>query len=139
MLCFKFNITGSKKCRKAIPYLLLKNTIHQMPFLVAASSGAGALKLADIGFPFGLAGQGGQSGHITDEVEPVDSVHDHEETAAMPVYLHIQDADLTLAFDDLRPHMGMGRHIFGDFFFVVDKLQILTVTLHGFSFTNIPV
>ena len=111
----------------------LKNPLHQLPFFVAAGVGGAALELGDVGFPFGLAGKRGQAGHVALEVEVVDGVHDHEQRSPLAVDLHVEDADLALAGDDLRPYVGVGVDVAGDHLFVIDESKGLAVTFHGFG------
>ena len=84
-----------------------KNLFHQMPFACRRQARVGALTLSYIGFPFGLAGQGGQSCHITFPVKVIYCVANHKHMVFKTINLHIKDADLTLAFNDFGPHMGV--------------------------------
>ena len=108
-----------------------KDPLHPLPFLVAAGVGGAALEPGDVGFPFGLPREGGEAGHVALEVEVIDRVHDHEEAAAAAVDLHVQDADLALAYYDFRPHVGVRFDILGDEGFIVHERQGLAVAFHG--------
>jgi len=113
-----------------------ENSFHRLPLFIAAGGGAGALELGDVGFPLGLPRKGGQTGHIAGKVKVVFGVHNHKETAAFAVYLHIQDAYLTLAFYDLRPHVGVSFNVLLYHLLVIYEREGLAVSLHYQEFEN---
>ena len=107
-----------------------EDTLHELPFVGGTGVGWAALELRDVRFPFGLAGESGESRHVALEVEVVDGVHDHEEAAAAAVYLHIYDADFALAGYYLGPNVRMHFYIFRDHCLVIHEGQRLTVSFH---------
>ena len=64
-----------------------------MPLLGRSHGRVAALEAGDVGFPICLAGQGGETGVVLDEVEVICGVHDHEDPAFKAVDLHVKDAD----------------------------------------------
>ncbi len=64
-----------------------------MPLLGGGHGGVSALEAGDVGFPICLAGQGGETGVVLDEIEVIGGVHDHEDPAFKAVDLHVKDAD----------------------------------------------
>ena len=63
------------------------------PLLGRSHGRVAALEAGDVGFPLCLAGQGGETGVVHDEVEVIGGVHDHEDPAFKAVDLHVKDAD----------------------------------------------
>ena len=63
------------------------------PLLGRSHGRVAALEAGDVGFPICLAGQGGETGVVHDEVEVIGGVHDHEDPAFKAVDLHVKDAD----------------------------------------------
>lgn len=84
-----------------------------------------------MGFPFRLSREGRESCHVTLEIEVVDGVAYHEESAAFAVDLHIKDADFPLTFNDFRPYIFMSLDIFLDHFGVIDESESLAVSFHN--------
>ncbi len=66
--------------------------------------GFATLELANVGFPFGLAGQPCKSCHVAGEVKVINNVHNHEQQATSAIDLHVEDANLTLTFNNFRPN-----------------------------------
>lgn len=75
--------------------LLIKNPLHELPLLVTAGRSGTALELGHVGFPFGLAGKGGETRHISLPIEGVDDIANHEKGTAVEVDLHVEDTDGT--------------------------------------------
>lgn len=71
----------------------LEDLFHEVPLLGGGHGGVAALEAGDVGFPLCLAGQGGETGVVLDEVEVICGVHDHEDPAFKAVDLHVKDAD----------------------------------------------
>ena len=63
------------------------------PLLGRSHGRVAALEAGDVGFPLCLAGQGGETGVVHDEVEVIGGVHDHEDPAFKAVDLHVKYAD----------------------------------------------
>lgn len=103
---------------------------HQSPFLGRGGSRVAALELAYVGFPFGLAGKGGEPCHVTVPVEIVHGVHYHEQAAALGVDLHREYAYGVLAGYDFGPDVRMYLYVFLDQFGVVFQCQGLTIAFH---------
>lgn len=91
------------------------------------------MALSHKGFPFSLTGQFRQSGHIFFPVEIVDRVANHEDMGALAIELHVEDADGALAFNNLRPNVGVNVAIFFDKLRVVDEFEGLAVSFHKFG------
>lgn len=123
------NILTSKSFR--VKYLL-----HQLPFVCRGGRGRAALELGDVCLPFCLAGQAGEAGHIPLEVEVVDGVHDHEQRPPVAINLHLQDADIPLTGNHLRPYVCVSFDVFGNESLIVDEGQSLTISLHNQELAN---
>ena len=108
----------------------LEDPFHQLPFFVAAGGGGAALELGDVGFPFGLAGQSGQAGHVAGPVEVVHGVADHEEGSAEAPDFHRENAHLPLAGNDFRPNMLVDLHVFFNHLRVVYQSERLAISFH---------
>ena len=63
------------------------------PLLGRSHGRVAALEAGDVGFPLCLAGQGGETGVVLDEIEVIGGVHDHEDPAFKAVDLHVKYAD----------------------------------------------
>ena len=114
-----------------IPLLLRVEYLHhQRPFLGRGGSRVAALELAYVGFPFGLAGKGGEPCHVTVPVEVVHGVHYHEQAAALGVDLHREYAYGVLAGYDFGPDARMYLYVFLDQFGVVFQCQGLAIAFH---------
>ena len=114
-----------------------EDALHELPLLVTAGIGTAALELGDVGFPLGLARKGGEASHVTFPVEVVHRVANHEEAAALPIYLHIQYAHFSLALDYFRPHVRMGFDVFLYHLLVIHEREGLAVAFHvGFKFQD---
>ena len=116
--------------RKTLPYLPLKDALHQLPLVGGAGVGGAALELGDVCFPFGLARESGEACHVALEVEVVGGVHDHEQAAAATVYLHVEDADFALAGNDFGPYVRMHFYIFRNHILVIYEGQCLAISFH---------
>ena len=103
---------------------------HQSPFLSRGGIWVAALELAYVGFPFGLAGKGGEPCHVTVPVEVVHGVHYHEQDAALGVNLHREYAYGVLSGYDFGPDVRMYLYVFLDQFGVVFQCQGLTIAFH---------
>ena len=114
-----------------------EDALHELPLLVTAGVGTAALELGDVSFPLGLTREGGKAGHVPLEVKIVLDIHYHEQAAALAVDLHIEDANFTLALNDLRPYVGVGFNILSNHLFVIDQGQCLTVSLHNQELENL--
>ena len=71
----------------------MEDLLHEVPLLGGGHGGVAALEAGDVGFPLCLAGQGGETGVVLDEIEVICGVHDHEDPAFKAVDLHVKDAD----------------------------------------------
>jgi len=91
-----------------------------VPFVGGGGVGVAALVLGNVGFPFGLAGELGETGHVAFPVEIIHGVADHKDLVAETVDLHVEDAYLALAGHDFGPYMGVDFDIFTDEFIVGD-------------------
>ena len=110
--------------------LRIKYLFHRLPLICRLGISCAALKLADVRLPLGLAGQGGESGHITIEVEVIHSVHNHEQRATVTINLHGADTYLMQTSNHFGPYVGVGLYVFRNHFLVIDEGECLTKALH---------
>ena len=115
----------------------LENAFHHLPLLVTAGVGCTPLELGDVRFPLSLTREGGQAFHIALPVKIVHGVANHKETSPLAVDLHIEDAYLPLAIDNLWPYMGVSFHIFRNHFLVINQGQRLTISFHNLTLNNV--
>ena len=57
--------------------LQLEDLLHEVPLLGGGHGGVAALETGDVGLPFGLARECGETGIVLDEIEVIGGVHDH--------------------------------------------------------------
>lgn len=110
----------------------LEDLLHEMPLLGGGHGWVEALEAGDVGLPFGLAGQGGETGVVLDEVEVIGGVHDHEDTAFKAVNLHVEDADGADALLNLGPDVAVGVDVILDHLVVAHQLKGLAISFHFF-------
>ena len=108
----------------------LEDLLHEMPLLGGGHGWVAALEAGDVGLPFGLAGQGGETGVVLDEVEVIGGVHDHEDTAFKAVNLHVEDADGADALLNLGPDVAVGVYIVLNHPVITDKVEGLAISFH---------
>ncbi len=92
-------------------FFQLEDLFHEMPFLSRGHGGVAALEAGNVGLPFGLAGEGRETGVVFDEIEVIRGVHDHEDLALKAVDLHVEDADGTDSLLDFRPNVTVGLNV----------------------------
>lgn len=100
------------------------------PLLGRGHGGVAALEAGDVGFPICLAGQGGETGVVLDEIEVICGVHDHEDPAFKAVDLHVKDADGTDPLLNLRPNVPVSLNVALNHLAVPNQLKCLTITFH---------
>ena len=100
------------------------------PLLGRGHGGVAALEAGDVGFPICLAGQGGETGVVLDEIEVIAGVHDHEDPAFKAVDLHVKDADGTDTLLNLRPNVPVSLNVALNHLAVPNQLKCLTITFH---------
>ena len=100
------------------------------PLLGRGHGGVAALEAGDVGFPICLAGQGGETGVVLDEIEVICGVHDHEDPAFKAVDLHVKDADGTDTLLNLRPNVPVSLNVALNHLAVPNQLKCLTITFH---------
>ena len=100
------------------------------PLLGRSHGRVAALEAGDIGFPLCLAGQGGETGVVLDEIEVIGGVHDHEDPAFKAVDLHVKDADGTDPLLNLRPNVPVSLDVALNHLAVPNQLKCLTITFH---------
>lgn len=81
------------------------------PLLGRSHGRVAALEAGDVGFPLCLAGQGGETGVVLDEIEVIGGVHDHEDPAFKAIDLHVKDADGTDPLLNLRPNVPVSLDV----------------------------
>ena len=100
------------------------------PLLGRGHGGVAALEAGDVGFPICLAGQGGETGVVLDEIEVICGVHDHEDPAFKAVDLHVKDADGTDTLLNLRPNVPVSLNVALNHLAVPNQLKCLRITFH---------
>ena len=110
-----------------------KYFFHQVPFPRGRQVRIGTLALGYVCFPFGLSRQGGKTCHVAFPIEIIHRVTNHKDMVFKTIYLHIKNADGTLSFNYLGPHVSVEFTIFLDKFRVVDEFEGLAIAFHFFS------
>ena len=100
------------------------------PLLGRSHGRVAALEAGDVGFPLCLAGQGGETGVVLDEIEVIGGVHDHEDPAFKAIDLHVKDADGTDTLLNLRPNVPVSLNVALNHLAVPNQLKCLTITFH---------
>ena len=100
------------------------------PLLGGGHGGVSALEAGDVGFPICLAGQGGETGVVLDEIEVIGGVHDHEDPAFKAIDLHVKDADGTDPLLNLRPNVPVSLDVALNHLAVPNQLKCLTISFH---------
>ena len=100
------------------------------PLLGRSHGGVAALEAGDVGFPLCLAGQGGETGVVLDEIEVIGGVHDHEDPAFKAIDLHVKDADGTDTLLNLRPNVPVSLDVALNHLAVPNQLKCLTISFH---------
>ena len=100
------------------------------PLLGRSHGRVAALEAGDVGFPLCLAGQGGETGVVLDEIEVIGGVHDHEDPAFKAIDLHVKDADGTDPLLNLRPNVPVSLNVALNHLAVPNQLKCLTITFH---------
>ena len=73
----------------------IKHAVHHAPLLVGSTAWLAGLEHGYVIFPFGLARQGGQSGHGAVPIKIQWGFYNHEQTVIQDLELHLEDAHLT--------------------------------------------
>ena len=100
------------------------------PLLGRSHGRVAALEAGDVGFPLCLAGQGGETGVVLDEIEVIGGVHDHEDPAFKAIDLHVKDADGTDPLLNLRPNVPVSLDVALNHLAVPNQLKCLTISFH---------
>ena len=100
------------------------------PLLGRSHGRVAALEAGDVGFPLCLAGQGGETGVVLDEIEVIGGVHDHEDPAFKAIDLHVKDADGTDPLLNLRPNVPVSLDVALNHQAVPNQLKCLTISFH---------
>ena len=100
------------------------------PLLGRSHGRVAALEAGDVGFPLCLAGQGGETGVVLDEIEVIGGVHDHEDPAFKAIDLHVKDADGTDPLLNLRPNVPVSLDVALNHLAVPNQLKCLRITFH---------
>ena len=100
------------------------------PLLGRSHGRVAALEAGDVGFPLCLAGQGGETGVVLDEIEVIGGVHDHEDPAFKAIDLHVKDADGTDTLLNLRPNVPVSLDVALNHLAVPNQLKCLTISFH---------
>ena len=108
----------------------LEDLLHEMPLLGGGHGWVAALEAGGVGLPFGLAGQGGETGVVLDEVEVIGGVHDHEDPAFKAIDLHVKDADGTDPLLTLGPDVPVSLDVALNHLAVPNQLKCLRITFH---------
>ena len=100
------------------------------PLMGRSHGRVAALEAGDVGFPLCLAGQGGETGVVHDEVEVIGGVHDHEDPAFKAVDLHAKDADCADPLLNLGPDVPVSLDVALNHLAVPNQLKCLAISIH---------